>query len=427
MATEAPNTANAPPLALPLVFFATGLFGLLGEILDLLWHRPELLAFNIGTPGILAATHFMTLGFITMVMMGALYQLIPVVMNTKVASVPLGFWHFGLYALGTGLVIGSMLLFKPMGMMVGGSFIIVAVTIFLINLSATLKSAKSWTISSYFVLAALVYLACTVIMGWLLAFNFVRPIFPSDRELYIHVALGLAGWFTLTLIGVSYKLLPMFALSHAPIKYGWWVFGLINGAIFSVVAGAWFGGAAWSLAGILAFLGTLLYGLDARVLYTSRARHQHDPAVVTALMGPVSLGVFWALLVAGFFDEKLLPAAVYLFFNGWLGFSIIGYLQKIVPFLVWLDRYSDQVGRSRVPRMKDLLSDGASRQIFWLYAPGVGLVTLGLIVRTSTGVALGLGLEMIGVLRLMVSVGVVLWVKPTLSPISLGSLGAKRK
>ena len=66
-----------------------------------------------------------------------------------------------------------------------------------------------------FVIAALVCLLLTITAGFLLAWNLAfGETFDHVSILLSHMTLGLAGWFTLLIIGLSYKMVPMFSLSH---------------------------------------------------------------------------------------------------------------------------------------------------------------------------------------------------------------------
>jgi hypothetical protein len=49
----------------------------------------------------------------------------------------------------------------------------------------------------------------------------------------------------------------------------------------------------------------------------------------------------------------------------------MGYLYKIIPFLVWNRRYAPLVGRQRVPLMRDLIHERTARGTFWLYNAGL--------------------------------------------------------
>jgi hypothetical protein len=42
---------------------------------------------------------------------------------------------------------------------------------------------------------------------------------------------------------------------------------------------------------------------------------------------------------------------------GWIIFSIIGYLYKIVPFLWWTHRYSKKIGQENVPTLKQMMNE----------------------------------------------------------------------
>ncbi|MEI2421580.1 hypothetical protein V6O07_14995, partial [Arthrospira platensis SPKY2] len=72
-----------PPISAPLRYFLSApLFGMIGGLMLLL--APDLLA-SRWTPGALALTHLITVGFLLMVMVGALFQVLPVVCG---ASIP---------------------------------------------------------------------------------------------------------------------------------------------------------------------------------------------------------------------------------------------------------------------------------------------------------------------------------------------------
>ncbi|CAB1128181.1 conserved membrane protein of unknown function [Candidatus Hydrogenisulfobacillus filiaventi] len=418
-----PNTENAPPLVLPMLFMVTGLAGFLGGLADLLVSGRDLLQFLFGAPAVLAAVHFFTLGFISMVMMGAMYQLVPVVMNTTVASVSLGYWHYAFYLVGVVLLITGLGVFAPVAMIVGGSSILIGAVLFLVNMARTMARARAWSLSGVFLVASLTYLAATVSFGWLLAWNFFHPWLGTGAHtpmLLTHLSLGLAGWFSLTLMGVSYKLLPMFILSPGRAPAGRWVFGLLNAALLAVVAGTWVAPrTSLGVAGLLGLMGSIAYLVDVGVMVAERRRRQLDPAVRTALAGPVALALWWLLLAWALLvpSPGRWAAVFFLLFNGWLGLSLTGYLQKIVPFLVWLHRYGRGIGQGRLPRIKDLLPERWSWQVAGLYGPGLVAAVAALLAGSGPLLAVGLGLEILGVIRLLVAVLAALWGKPRLEAV----------
>lgn len=56
---------------------------------------------------------------------------------------------------------------------------------------------------------------------------------------------------------------------------------------------------------------------------------------------------------------------------GWAGLVLHGMLTRIVPFLVWFHRFSDDAGRPGVPSMRKLLPDGRARLGLSLHAAAV--------------------------------------------------------
>ena len=74
---------QAPPLSVPLRFFLTApLFGIAASVLMLI-NGPEIFDSRWSLP-MFALTHLITLGFISMVMIGAMQQLLPVLVGSPV-------------------------------------------------------------------------------------------------------------------------------------------------------------------------------------------------------------------------------------------------------------------------------------------------------------------------------------------------------
>jgi hypothetical protein len=73
-----------------------------------------------------------------------------------------------------------------------------------------------------------------------------------------------------------------------------------------------------------------------------------------------------ALALLGGVRQPALVALALAALVGWLGQSTLGYLYKIVPFLIWQSRYGPLVGRQRVPLMRDLVHQRAALLSFWL-------------------------------------------------------------
>jgi hypothetical protein len=407
------NADQAPPLLLPMSFFVTGLLGVSAALLTLLTHLRDLSGFVYGVGPMLGATHFITLGFVSMVMMGAMYQLVPVVLNTQLYKVAMGAFHYAAFVPGVALLVSGFLGAGSVVLVVGGSLVVASVIVFLINMGVTLRRTPAWGTPGWFVATAIGYLALTITMGWLLAFNFLYPFLPVGQALPVHLALGGVGWFTFTLMGVSYKLFPMFSLTHAKPRHPWTVYGLLNGAIWIIgVASWWLSATALALGALLAVAGLGLYLADVWRMWRKRLRRDPDPAMYLALAGAVgSMATVLAALAA--LQTGHWVIVFFLFFFGWIATSILGYLQKIVPFLVWLHRYSRDIGRVPVPRMKEILRERWTWQVGSAYLTGLAVATLALATGTSAELTVGLSLMLAGGLWLLGIVVYVLCMPPT--------------
>ena len=134
---------QAPPFFVPLRFFITApIFGALAAA-TLLAGGPQALA-SRWTPTALAATHLLTLGFLTMTMVGALMQLLPVLAGSPlrhprtVATVV-----HGLLSAGTLALAANFLIPGPVLQFVSLAALSVGLGVFLFAAGASLARARS--------------------------------------------------------------------------------------------------------------------------------------------------------------------------------------------------------------------------------------------------------------------------------------------
>lgn len=79
-----PSYDQSPPIAVPFRFFlAAPVFGILAGLL-VLW-RGEEVFLSRWTPAALALTHLLTVGFMLQAMLGALLQILPVLLGVSIA------------------------------------------------------------------------------------------------------------------------------------------------------------------------------------------------------------------------------------------------------------------------------------------------------------------------------------------------------
>ncbi|MCL6415828.1 hypothetical protein MIB92_09200 [Aestuariirhabdus sp. Z084] len=227
---RAMNTAgldfdHIPPLSVPFRFFiSASLFGALAGIALVL--MPGAASGNgLGnrwSPELLSITHLITLGVIMMVMLGALFQILPVVgaepvkqphlraalihpllcLGTLALSV--GLWVLGTPLGKTALWIAMLLL--PCALLVAMASYLPAIVCH-IRSNATLRQA-SWALLA---LGITLLLGCWQLLGWSLPQQF-----PLDRRLTdLHALWGTLGWCLLLIGAVAYQVVPMFHTAPA--------------------------------------------------------------------------------------------------------------------------------------------------------------------------------------------------------------------
>lgn len=366
------------PLWLPLPFLLAGVAGaaLFGLLLPLVVPQ-ALIAYN--EPHVLALVHIATLGWLTMIIMGASLQLAPVILLTPLRAARLARVQFPVYLIGVILLVSGFWLQRAPLLIVGGSIVVVAVAHYVVIMAATLRGATSRPLTARYMAASICYLCAVVNLGLTMALNFQFGFLsaPLARLLLAHITLGVVGWLTCTLIGVSYTLIRMFALVHDhDDALGRRIFALLNVGTLGLAVSAGFD---WRLLEPLfgcALVGAVwIYGYDVWRMMKLRRRRTlevtqwHTFAAVTWLCLVVSLGV--CALLFGWRDPGVTTALALAAFAGWLGQSTIGYLYKIVPFLTWQTRYAPLVGKTKIPLMRDLIHERWAKATFWLLNVGL--------------------------------------------------------
>src|SRR5690348_2730199 len=235
------------PLWLPLPFLVTGVLGaaLFGALLP--WVMPQAMLAP-GFPHVLTLVHTATLGWLTMTIMGASLQLTPVILTNPLRAARFARWQYPIYLVGVALLLSGFWFWRMPLLIVGGSLVVLAVAHYAVFLGATLVYAHrqherehtAHPLTACYLSASLIYLCLVVCLGLTAALNLAFGFLGAGkgRLLLAHITLGVVGWLTCTLMGVSYTLVRMFALVHGHAdRQGRRVFALLNGGIVGMAAG----------------------------------------------------------------------------------------------------------------------------------------------------------------------------------------------
>ena len=346
-------------------------------------------------PWSLVAVHLITIGWLTLLMLGALHQFLPVIAVRPLASEGLALASLLLVGAGlAAMVLGFLTLdgaaVPPILLPAGGLAVLAGLLAAIGNLGWTLRGVHPLPLPGQFIVAAFAFLVITAVVGILFGCAFAIPDMPgwvSDfltQGLSLHLLSGIGGWFALIAIGVSYKLLPMFMLSDEDR-------GAVGSGVLVLVAGglavSWAGGLAtifigdqWmpvrtigegAVAG-----GMALYLWDVVRLYRSRHRRVLELNGTTAAASLFMLAVSLVGLIAAAATRTVdtwAPPILVLLLLGWFSLLGLGQLYKIVPFMTWLERYGAKLGRGPVPRVQDLVNERRARPWFIVF----GLAAVG--------------------------------------------------
>jgi len=333
---------NAPAFRTPLRFFLTApVFGMAAAIIILLdgghLFQSRWLAAS------LAVTHVFTLGYIAMAMLGALFQMLPVVMGVslpqsdRVATLV----HLSMTA-GTLCLVSAFLTRLPA--------LFAAATVFLVPLLflfgmavvvAIFRAGKITTTSRAVQLAALALIVTVVIGGHLASGHAFEAVSLNRTLTNHHAAWGVIGWIFVLVIAISEQVIPMF-LTTPPYPR------LFNKGL------AWLMILLLSAGGLLPWRGLeqasvvlgsvlmLAYAMLTLYLLAKRRRKRTDMTNRFWQLGMVCLVFGAGINVYGYFGGVLAGADMSILSGLFLlaGFAVSlinGMLYKIVPFLVWLN------------------------------------------------------------------------------------------
>lgn len=410
MNTVALNTDQAPPISVPLRFFtAAPLFLILAALILVSAADNPFAAAR--TPVLLAATHCITLGFMAVIMMGAMQQILPVVIGSPMPASGITVWLTFLPLLSGALLLpAGFVLGQPVLLNLAWPLLLLAFLVFIVASLASLARAPARNATRTAILLSIFALGGALGSGILLAHSYATGAALADagQLLATHVTLMLGGWMMLLIVGVSYQVVPMFQLTPT---YPKWLTATLAPAIFGV-----------SLLSML----PLLFQFDAHwltvatqtlfwilagsfALVTLGLQRKRRRKVADATLSFFGLGMM-ALLCAALLAiatqwlptiEHLETLTVMIFLLGFAMSVMHGMLYKIVPFLVWfhLFRGGMNVG---VPNMKEIMPEPRMWRHLWLhrgtlavalFAPwwhaAAWLLALGLLVQ---GVLLGYAL-----------------------------------
>jgi len=434
------DTSQQPPMTVPLRHFVVGLGFLLAGTLLGTGSAADAIDGMAG----LAHVHLLLVGWVCVTIMGAMTQFVPVWTGTRLHSRRLANVQLVLVVAGLLAFVAGLLAVELAWLAAAGVAMLAGFWTFVYNVGRTLATVESLDVTERHFALALGFFLVLTLLGVLLAADFTRPLFADSSVTRVgvtaaHATVAVFGAVLTTIYGALYQLGTMFTqtelhgIDHRlraveEVGHPLGVVLLAGGRLFEIVPVARVGGLLVVLAA-LAFATVLARKLlEMRVARTPM--HTRYAVVAVALAG-------WALLAAPAWLAE--PTAIehrfgaagtsHLLFLGVVGFVVLGTLYHVVPFVVWVHRYSDELGFEPVPMIDDLYDDRIAAVDGALLTVGTAaLVAWELLELSQVVVSIAGGLVLLAVLAFLANIALVL-VRHSPQPVDrivLGPLSPRR-
>ncbi|MBP7748883.1 MAG: hypothetical protein KA070_01915 [Aliarcobacter sp.] len=362
----------APPFKLVSSFFISAL--LMFFISIALLFNFDITLLHSQSTMVLSWVHLYLLGFVMMSIFASMAQLLPVVLEVEHFSIDL------YYIVNPLLFIGTVLIFLgfykyPMLLSYGGVIVFISFFVFLFESFLTIKKVEKLNFLSSTVLVANIFLFLGLIVAILLSFVYTGVLnFDLKALMLSHIYLVFVGYLGITIISMSYILIPMFWLSHSFNNiYLKIAFYKISIGVVLVVFSQLIDVSFFKYFGYLeVLLGFVFYIYQLYLIFKTKVRKQKDIYYLYIVFAVISF--ILALILSCFYfiylNDYILSVAGFVFLIGFLSPMITAHLYKIVPFLVWFHRFSSLVGKQKVPMLADMVPLKSSNFGFSFYLIG---------------------------------------------------------
>jgi hypothetical protein len=327
------------------------------------------------TPLSLGAIHLLVLGCMLTVAFGVLYQIVPIAFQAPPVPRHVLWWHLPMHIGSVVILVAGFLTmhFEVVG--IGGVLLILNGIAYFSVIVRCYFQARNKTAVHKQLIFPFASLWVALLIGVYQAFF---PTHVGSPVVLSHVLIGgFAFWAGLVIV-FSYKLVPMFAISHGYRSSLPRTAGLYFPGVLLLIAAAWLGrsvpGKSVLYVGSgLILLGLLSFAVDMVGIVRGRKRRRLVLPLVEALMATTCIVLGHVILIVAMLIGRAawFYPAVYLFGIGGLIPLMMAYMQKIVPFLWFEYRFSKRPERKTAPLIDDMVPKRLSQLGMALYYLGV--------------------------------------------------------
>lgn len=329
---------QAPPFPVVLRFFLTApVFAVIAGIC--LWYMADGAVDTPFAPYLIGALHCFTIGFILMLMCGAMFQLLPVAVGANIPYPQHTGWLVYLaLTIGAGCLVLAFFTASPILFAWAASTLAVGLAVFIVMTGWALWRTSARSTSLFVLRIALAGLVVAMGFGLLMALAYAGIADLAWLQWRSqHFSWVIAGWGLMLVMGVAYLVIPMFQLTGPyPARSARWV-------PFSLAVGLMLMSALHSVVGIsVIFLSASIWFVVQSIrLQAARRRPKRDASFLFWQVGFFSLliAAVLSVLIAGDWLNGESPVWWYAgvsLFHGFFASIMMGMSYKIIPFLVWL-------------------------------------------------------------------------------------------
>lgn len=374
MFNEGLSLDQAPPISVPFRFFLTApIFAIIIGALVLM--NDSTLIFNRYSDISIAIVHLFTLGILSMIIVGAMQQMMPVLAGAVIKK-PILFANVVHTTLTAGTLLFALyfIFHLKILLMLATLFLSISfITFFVVSIKLLFKvKFLNATVVSMriFVVVGLI----TILLGLHLVGGHLTDNISATHYSIVsmHIVFGMFGFALLIIMGVSFQVIPMFYVAKSFPKFienkvpFIIVFLLVSYSIFEMAS---FNLTVVKLFFVIAIIAFAYFGIHS---LNNRKRPIFD---VTLLYWKLSLYMLIVTLLVWFFAKDDVSYLVSILFGlGFLYSLLQGMIYKIIPFLCWFHLTSK--GYFTVPTMRELIVEDMIRIQFYIFASSLAFFVL---------------------------------------------------
>lgn len=368
MNTSGLSLDQGPNISVPFRFFFTApiFFLLFALALFFITDDTLLSRFDAQTVGLV---HLFTLGVLSMIMIGALFQMLPVLMGVTVGgNKNLVTAIFIIFIIGiVSFSIGLFLQVKST-LLVGTVALFIAFFLFLLHISKDVFLADRRGKSVLLMQFSIAWLWIVLFLGLYLSLvriGIIDTVF-YEQLANVHIVIALFGWTFALIIGVSFTVVPMFYVTpeYTPGCRKTMPYILFTTIVSFIVTNFFFPNLNF-ISELIASQAVVMYAYQTIKRLKKRRRPIADVTVSywkSAIFFLLISLLFWWL---GYIKELFYTLSFVSFAFGFLGSLLQGMLYKIIPFLVWF--HLSATGNFNIPNIKEVIDEEDMWVQFWLY------------------------------------------------------------